>query len=444
VRRLYGAGEARRFFARRSASAKTNDLPPAVRERTKAAFGRDMTAGEVAARVIEEVRAGGDAAVRRISTALDGAPLKAIEVPSEVIDRAAGEVGPDTMAALHQAAARVRSFQEKAMAKSWHDAEAGYGETVTPIGRVGAYVPGGTAPLASTVVMTVVPARVAGVAEIILCSPAPGDLWPHPAVLAAARVAGVDRVFKIGGAQAIAAMAIGTETVPKVDLLCGPGNVFVTSAKRLLYGEVGIDGVFGPTETLVIADDTADPELCAADLLAQAEHDSMAAPVLVTTSPSLADEVDRELERQLADLPRKSLAGAAVRENGATVMVASIEEAFQVANDFAPEHMCVMVKDAERYASLARHAGGLFLGEYSAEVMGDYVAGPSHVMPTAGTARFASALSVRTFLRVTPVLRMSEENFLETGKHAARLAHVEGLQGHARAAEIRLRRLLGE
>jgi histidinol dehydrogenase len=403
-----------------------------------------MSAAEVAATVVDEVRSGGDAAVRRISTALDGVPLRQLDVPAEQIRRAAGEVGAETLGALKAAAARVRRFQETAMPRGWADPSEGYGEVVTAVSSAGAYVPGGTAPLASTVLMTAVPARVAGVEQVILCTPAPGDLWPHPAVLAAAHIAGVDRVFKIGGAQAIAAMAIGTETVPKVDLVCGPGNVFVTAAKKLLYGEVGIDGLYGPTETLVIADDSADPELCAADLLAQAEHDAMATPVLVTTSTKLADDVDFQIQLQLTSLPRRSLASAAVNDNGATVIVDSIEAAFEVANAFAPEHMCLMVNDPERYAGLARSAGGLFLGEYSAEVMGDYVAGPSHVMPTGGTARFASALSVRTFQRTTPVLRMSDRSFLETGKHAARLAHAEGLDGHARAAEIRLRKLLGE
>jgi histidinol dehydrogenase len=332
VRRLNGAEEARRFFARRNTSAqRPGNLPPAVKERTRLAFGRDLTPAEVAARVIDEVRRDGDAAVRRISGALDGVPLRNLEVPADVIERAAGEVGAETLEALRVAAERVRKFQEAAKPKSWHDPRRGYGEIVTPIRRIGAYVPAGTAPLASTVLMTAIPARVAGVEEIVLCTPAPGDLWPHPAVLAAAGVARVDRVFKIGGAQAIAAMAVGTATVPKVDLVCGPGNVFVTSAKKLLYGEVGIDGVYGPTETLVIADDSADAELCAADLLAQAEHDAMASPVLVTTSSKLADAVDREIERQLASLPRSALAGAAVRDNGAAVVVGTIEEALEKA-----------------------------------------------------------------------------------------------------------------
>lgn len=432
------------MFARRGQSPGSDQVPPAVRERTKAAFGRAMSPAEVAAHVIAEVRDGGDDAVVRITAALDGVAPDSIEVPQRALKSALDAVGPETRRALETAARRIEQFQQKALPSSWNDPAAGYGEIVIPVRRVGGYVPGGTAPLASTVLMIAVPARVAGVDELVLCTPSPGDTLPHPAVLAAAAVAGVDRVFRIGGAQAIAAMAIGTRTVPRVDLICGPGNVFVTAAKRALFGEVGIDGVYGPTETLVIADDSADPELCAADLIAQAEHDAMAAPVLVTTSSKLADAVDEELERQLADLPRRTLALAAIRDNGAAVVVGTIEEAFEVANDFAPEHMCVMIRDFERYRSLVRSAGGLFIGEYSAEVMGDYVAGPSHVMPTGGTARFASAVSVRTFLRVTPVLNMDEQTFISVARDAARLAHVEGLEGHARAAEIRLRKLLGE
>lgn len=443
MRRLSSA-EARQLFASRSQVPGSSQVPAAVQERTRAAFGRALSPSEVAAHVIAEVRAEGDRAVRRITEALDGVAPDSIEVPRKAIKAALETVSLETRRALENAARRVEEFQQRARPTSWNDPAAGYGEMVTPIRRVGGYVPGGSAPLASTVLMLAVPARVAGVEELVLCTPSPGDTLPHPAVLAAAAVAGVDRVFRIGGAQAIAALAIGTQTIPRVDLICGPGNVFVTAAKRALYGEVGIDGVYGPTETLIVADGSADPELCAADLIAQAEHDAMAAPVLVTTSSALADAVDRELERQLADLPRKSLALAALRSNGAAVVVSTIEEAFEVANDIAPEHMCVMVNDFDRYRSLVRAAGGLFIGEHSAEVMGDYVAGPSHVMPTAGTARFASAVSVRTFLRVTPVLDMDEKTFLSVAGDAARLAHVEGLAGHARAAEIRLRKLLGE
>ena len=403
-----------------------------------------MTPAEVAARVIDEVRREGDRALFSLSEKLDREPLAFLEVPRSSIDAAAASLPTEARAALERAALRVREFQSAAMPRSWYDEERRYGELVTPLHRVGAYVPGGTAPLASTVLMTAVPASAAGVEEIVLTTPAPGDRLPHPAVLAAAAMAGVDRVFKVGGAQAIAALAFGTETVPRVDLVCGPGNVFVTAAKKLVFGDVGIDGLHGPTETVLIADESADPEYSAADLLAQAEHDEMASPVLIATSPRVADAVEGAMERQMKTLPRRDIAGAAIRENGVAVVVSTVEEAVEAANTFAPEHLCLMVENASKYAGLVRSAGGLFLGECSAEVIGDYMAGPSHVMPTGGTARFASALSVRHFLRVTPCMDLDEDAFLDIAPGAAELARVEGLNGHAEAAEVRLRRMVGE
>ncbi|MCH7906905.1 MAG: histidinol dehydrogenase [Chloroflexi bacterium] len=404
----------------------------------------DAEADEVAARILDDVRRDGDRAVKRISGELDGEALEFLEVPKSEIDAALGAIPFETREALETAAERVSAFQSAALPESWHDNERHFGELITPVKRVGAYVPGGTAPLASTVIMTVVPARVAGVDEIYLTTPAPGDSLPHPAVLAAAAIAGAHRVFKIGGAQAIGAFAFGTETVPAVDLIVGPGNIWVTAAKRQLFGRVGIDGLYGPTETLVVADESSDPEFCASDLLAQAEHDTRARPILVSTAIKVADEIEAALERQLAVLPRKAIAGEAIESNGVSVIVASVEEAIEVANAVAPEHLCLAIADPAPYIPLVRNAGGLFAGEYSAEVMGDYVAGPSHVMPTGGTARFASALNVRHFLRFMPVVDLDREGFLAIARQAAELARTEQLQGHANAAEIRLKRLLGE
>ena len=404
----------------------------------------DAEADHVAARILDDVRRDGDRAVKRISGELDGEALEFLEVPKSEIDAALGAIPFETREALETAAERVGAFQSAALPESWHDNERHFGELITPVKRVGAYVPGGTAPLASTVIMTVVPARVAGVDEIYLTTPAPGDSLPHPAVLAAAAIAGAHRVFKIGGAQAIGAFAFGTETVPAVDLIVGPGNIWVTAAKRQLFGRVGIDGLYGPTETLVVADESSDPEFCASDLLAQAEHDTRARPILVSTAIKVADEIEAALERQLAVLPRKAIAGEAIESNGVSVIVASVEEAIEVANAVAPEHLCLAIADPAPYIPLVRNAGGLFAGEYSAEVMGDYVAGPSHVMPTGGTARFASALNVRHFLRFMPVVDLDREGFLAIARQAAELARTEQLQGHANAAEIRLKRLLGE
>ena len=345
---------------------------------------------------------------------------------------------------MELAAERVEKFQRRGLPKSWSDGTGKFGERVTPLQSVAAYVPGGTAPLASTVIMTVVPAKVAGVDEIIVATPSLGDSLPHPAILAATRIAGADRVFRLGGAQAIAALAYGTETVPAVDLICGPGSVWVTAAKKLVYGDVGIDGLYGPTETLLIADESADPRFTASDLIAQAEHDTLAMPVLVAVSEAVVERTEAEIKRQLDDLPGSATARAAFTNRGVAVVVSNTDEAIQVANAAAPEHLCILTDDAEKLAKNVRNAGGLFVGEWSAEVMADYVAGPSHVMPTAGTARFSSALSVRNFVRVTPVLTFDDNTFLELSKDAEILAKLEGLHGHAAASEYRRRRIVGE
>ena len=338
----------------------------------------------------------------------------------------------------------MRKFQERGLPKSWNDGTGNIGERVTPLKSVAAYVPGGTAPLASTVIMTVVPAKVAGVDEIIVATPTPGDLMPHPAILAAANIAGADRIFRLGGAQAIAALAYGTQSVPAVDLICGPGNVWVTAAKKLVYGDVGIDGLYGPTETLVIADESADPHFAAADLIAQAEHDTLAMPVLVALSESIIERTEAEIERQLEKLPRSDTARSAFSNRGVAVVVSNTDEAIEVANAAASEHVCILTENAGDLAKKIRNAGGLFVGEWSAEVMADYVAGPSHVMPTAGTARFSSALSARNFVRITPVLTFDDNTFLELARDAEILAELEGLHGHVAASERRRRRLVGE
>ena len=286
--------------------------------------------------------------------------------------------------------------------------------------------------------MTAIPARVAGVKEVILSSPSGKGGDPDPALLVAADIAGVDRVFRVGGVQAIGAMAFGTDSVPKVDKVCGPGNVFVTLAKKLVYGSVDIDGLYGPTETVVIADETANPAYCAADLLAQAEHDPLASPILVTTSPVLVSEVEAVLESQLESMERVDMARASIETRGKVVLLDTIDEAIELANAIAPEHLCLMVKEPWEWAGKVTHAGGVFLGEFSPEVMGDYVAGPSHVMPTGGTARFSSALSVHHFLKTMPVVGLKPSKYPELARAAAVIARAEGMTGHARAVEIRL------
>ncbi|NQW18461.1 MAG: histidinol dehydrogenase [Chloroflexi bacterium] len=443
MRRIEGVTAGRRFLSDRR-SPLDSDLPDSIRASVREIFGKDLSAIGVAEHIISFVKSGGDDALLRISAQIDGIPLEFIEVNRSDIDEAANQLGPATIEALELAASRIESFQSKGRPESWFDDEEMLGERVTPIGRVGIYVPAGTAPLASTVLMTAIPAKVAGVDSLVLCTPAPGGALPHPAILAAAKIAGVDRVFKVGGAQAIAAMAYGTESIPAVDLICGPGNVFVTAAKKLVFGDVGLDGIFGPTETLVIADDTANPGFCAADLIAQAEHDILAMPVLITTSANLADAVDIAVEAQLAERSRASVARQAIETNGAAIVVSTPQEAIELANVMAPEHLCLAVQQKDQYLPGINAAGGIFVGDYSAEVLGDYVAGPSHVMPTSGTARFTSALSVRTFLKHTPIVEFDSVKMVEIGRHAAELARLEGLDGHAEAAEIRLRELVGE
>ena len=439
MKRVVGAAAGIEYFRRE------RNLPvEAVLSDGNGLFPDRITPDEFAARVIQIVRKEGDAGLRRINNALDGFSPELFEVPQSEIDSALDELDPTAVSALELAADRVRKFQERGLPKSWSDGTGKFGERVTPLKSVAAYVPGGTAPLASTVIMTVVPAKVAGVDEIVITTPAPGDSMPHPAILAAARIAGADRVFKLGGAQAIAALAYGTESVPPVDLICGPGNVWVTAAKKLVYGDVGIDGLYGPTETFLIADDSADPRFTAADLIAQAEHDTVAMPVLVALSEGFVEQTEAEIERQLENLPRSETARSAFSNRGVAVVVTNTDEAIQVANAAAPEHLCILTEDASDLVKNVRNAGGLFVGEWSAEVMADYVAGPSHVMPTAGTARYSSALSARNFVRVMPVLTFDDTTFLELSKDAEILAKLEGLHGHAAASEYRRRRLVGE
>ena len=418
--------------------ADLDSLPEEVTDRTESVFGERLTPEQSVRRILQDVESQGDSAVRKYGKLLDGVEAEFLEVTASEIDHAKAQLSSELLQALELAASRVEQFHQATMRKSWVDLGSGLGELVTPIERVGIYAPGGTAAYPSTVLMTAVPARVAGVNEIVLASPPQrgGDL--NPAVLAAASISGVDRVFRIGGVQAIGALAYGTESVPKVDKICGPGNIFVTLAKKMVFGGVDIDGLFGPTETVVIADETASPELCAADLLAQAEHDTLAAPILVTTSLALIGEVEGELESQLALLDRSEMAGASMEQRGKVILVDTLDEAIDLANHIAPEHLCLMIDRPWDWAGKVKHAGGLFLGSFSPEVMGDYIAGPSHVMPTGGSARFSSALSVHHFLRTVPVVGLKPETYPELAAAATTIANAEGLTGHARAVQARL------
>lgn len=389
-------------------------------------------------KILADVRKRGDIALKEMAKKFDGVSLKSLSVSDDEIAAAYKSVDQNLIDALNTAAERIKAFHLTQLRYAVKEfMEEGVGQIVNPIERVGVYAPGGTASYPSTVLMTVIPARVAGVQQItVVTPPGKGGKVP-PATLVAADIAGADAVFKVGGAGAIAALAYGTRSIPKVDKICGPGNIYVTIAKRLVYGEVDIDGLAGPTETIVIADDTASPAHCALDLLAQAEHDVLSAAIMITTSPKLATAVDKEVERQLKVLERADIARKSLKERGIIVIVEDMEEAIDLANLYAPEHLSLLMRDAATYAEGIRNAGGIFIGDSSPEVLGDYVAGPSHVMPTGGSARFNSPLNVNDFLKTTSVVALVEDDLDTLGPAASKIARSEGLTAHARAAEIR-------
>lgn len=439
IRIIADVAEARRtILARRLPEEET--LSPRMREGIARVFGAELSVGEVVDRILADVRRDGDAALRHYTEAIDGARLGALLVTEAEIAAGVAGVPPETLAALRTAAARIEAFHRRQLRQSWvnFDEYGTLGQIIRPLARVGLYVPGGTAAYPSSLLMSAIPARVAGVEEIIVATP-PGRDGALPSVtLAAAQVAGVTRILKAGGAQAIGALAYGTASVPRVDKILGPGNIFVALAKERVFGQVAIDGVQGPTETLLIADDSATVALVAADLLAQAEHDAMASPILLTTSPELAERVADELMEQLPGLERRAIALAAFENNGGIVVVPDLERAMALANEYAPEHLCLLVRDPWALVPLVRNAGGVFIGEASAEVMGDYVAGPSHTMPTSGTARFSSPINVEEFLKVISLFGLNDRAVRELGPAAQTLAEAEGLTAHAAAVRRRL------
>ena len=389
--------------------------------------------------VVDRVRRSGDEAVRDLTARFDHVRPAALRVDEAAIAEAARELDPELRAAIDRAAERIGRYYEGQPSHGFMTAEdeAVLGQLVRPIDSVGCYVPGGTAPLFSTLLMTAVPARVAGVRRIVVATPPRRDGTVSPEIRYAASVAGVDALVTVGGAQAVAALAYGTESVPRVDKIVGPGNRFVIAAKRLVFGSVGIEALPGPTETLVLADPAADPAHVAADLAAQAEHLG-ATPVLVTWSESLMEASLDALEMALNELPSADSARESVERRGLALRVDDVEEALEVANAFAPEHLCLLVREPWSLLPRVRNAGGVFLGAHSMEALGDYLAGPSHVMPTAATARFASFVNLRDFQKVIPVLSLSPSLVRRIGPDAARMARAEGLEAHARAVEARL------
>jgi histidinol dehydrogenase len=388
--------------------------------------------------VIAAVRDGGDAALLDFTRRYDGVDLESVALPSALLVALAEEVGPDLRAAIDLSIERVRAFHERQPTPGFtiDDADGRLGQVVVPVERVGVYVPSGQATLFSSLVHSAVPALVAGVDELVVATPPRRDGGIDGAIAYVCQRLGITTVLRIGGAQAVAALAYGTESVPRVDVIVGPGSPWVVVAKQLVFGQVGIESLPGPTETLVIADDAADPLHVAADLLAQSEHEG-AQSVLVTTSEALWERVERELERSLADLPTASTARANLRDHGVVAIVDDVGAALQVANAYAPEHLCLLVRDPWSLLARVRHAGGVFVGEHSMEALGDYVAGPSHVMPTGGTARFSSALNVRHFQKVMSVVGLGPQGAAAIGPAGARMARAEGLEAHARAIEAR-------
>jgi histidinol dehydrogenase len=438
MRIIRNAAEARQTVLRRH-DPSAEELPMDVRETTFKTFGQELAPEEVVRRIIRDVREDGDNAVRYYNTRIDGAHTQDLRVTRDEIQAAYGACGGELVEALQFAAGRIRQYHELQMYGARRDFnQGGLGMMTRAIQRVALYIPGTRAPLPSTVLMCAIPARVAGCDEVYLTSPVLPDGSIPPSKLVAADIAGVDAIFKAGGAQGIAALAYGTESIPRVDKICGPGGLWVTIAKRQVFGDVGIDSIYGPTETVVIADESADPELVAADLIAQAEHDALATPILLTPSHYLADRVDAAITRQLARLERAKIARAAIDSRGGCVLVNDIDHAIELANDFAPEHLCLLVENPTAYATKVRNCGGLFLGESSPEAIGDYTAGPSHTMPTGGAARWSGPLGVHDFLKPIAVVNVPEELTEELARAAAIIARAEGLTGHAAAVERRI------
>ena len=397
-------------------------------------------AGVVAA-ILADVRAHGDGAVLRYTEKFDGVRLETMLVSPEEIDEALAATEPEFLDTLRLAERNIREYHEKQLRNSFFFTRPGgvvMGQKVLPIERAGLYVPAGTAPYPSTVMMDVVPAKLAGCAEIILCTPCARNGKVNAAILAAAHIAGVDRIFKVGGAQAIAAMAFGTESIPRVDKIVGPGNAYVAEAKRQVYGKVAIDTIAGPSEVLVLADGTADPRCVAADLLAQAEHDVLSCAVLVTDSQVLAEAVQAEVERQLETLERREIARASIDDNGKIIVAADLHRGMEIANAVAPEHLEICVDNPFDYLDEVKNAGSVFLGKNCPEPLGDYLGGTNHTLPTTGTARFGSPLSVDDFIKKIQVTYYPAPAFRKLAPDIARFAYKEGLTGHARSALIRL------
>lgn len=414
--------------------------PSATLARTEQLFGKNMTPNQAVTLILASVQLEGDAALRRWCRLLDQVVPDKFLISTDKLEQAFQSLPADLYYAMQTAARRIRQFHQFQPLPNWETSEMGgrLGQRVTPIERVGVYVPGGTAPLPSSLLMSVIPAQVAGVRTIIVCTP-PN---PNPVILAAAYLCGIDQIYQLGGAQAIAALTFGTESIPKVDKIVGAGNLFVTLAKQQVYGTVGLDGLAGPTETVIVADKSANPAWVAADLLAQAEHDVLASAILFTPDHRLAEEVQVEIGLQMESLSRAEIIAQSLTNRSGIILTPDLETACALASEYAGEHTCLAVAEPEKWASSIPNAGGLFLGEHSFEVLGDYMAGPSHVMPTGGTARFASPLNVMDFVKISSLIALDETTGRELSRLAATFACAEQLTGHSAAADFRANSLL--
>lgn len=393
--------------------------------------------------ILKDVRQKGDQALLDYTKKFDGVMLEEIKVTEDEICEALEQVNEREKAVLQKAAYNIRRFHQKQLEKTWLDDQNEgviLGQLVRPIERAGLYIPGGKAVYPSSVLMNAIPAKVAGVEKIVMVTPPDQTGSIHPYTLAAARIAGVDEIYKVGGAQAIGALAFGTETIPSVHKIVGPGNIFVARAKRMVFGHVDIDMVAGPSEVCVIAEEGAKPEYIAADLLSQAEHDEEASAILITDSVKLAEAVRKEVEKQLDQLPRKEIASASIQNNGKLFIVEHLDLAFQLANEIAPEHLELMIAEPAAHLSKIKHAGAVFLGEFSPEPLGDYFAGPNHTLPTSGTAKFSSPLGVYDFLKKSSVIFYSREKLYKAQEDITTLARMEGLTAHASSIDIRFQK----
>ncbi|MCA9959544.1 MAG: histidinol dehydrogenase [Anaerolineales bacterium] len=437
--KLYTVTEAQQTILRREMALEPT-IPAGLQASLDRLFGSGATPDDAVRHILRDVRQQGDAALRTWTEKIDGVPMTGLQVDKEEITAALSRIPAELVQALETAVTRIRAFHEKQPLPNWTTTELGgiLGQRVTPIARVGAYVPGGTAPLPSSLLMSVIPAQVAGVPDIVVATPPGKNGRVNDAILAAAAICGIDTINTLGGAQAVAALAFGTESVRRVDKIVGAGGLFTTLAKRQVYGIVGIDGLYGPTETVVVADETANPAWVAADMLAQAEHDVLATAVLFTPSRQFAEAVQVEIAHQLEALSRAEIIAQSLNGQGGIVLTTDMDEACQLASDFAAEHTCIATANPTAYIGKIPNAGGLFVGERSFEVLGDYVAGPSHVMPTSGTARFASPLNVMDFVKISSIVQLDDATSAELSAIAATIAQAEHLTAHANAAKKRI------